>query len=409
MTERQRYRKIIHMDLDAFFCAVEALHKPELQNKAFAVGGDPTTRGVVASCSYAARQFGVHSAMPMAQAIRLCPSLIIISNNHQHYRAYSQVVMSILGNYSALIEKMSIDEAFIDVSDIQMPPGDIAKAIQMKIKNQTGLPSSFGVSINKLVAKIANDHGKKQHKGITYPEVITIIEPGKESQFLAPLPVGRLWGVGEKTQIQLKKIGVHTIGQLAAYDLDLLTNRFGKHGVDLHRYANGIDNRSVETSHERKSLSQEVTFSTDIDSEIILRKTVLRLSEKVGSDLRHHGLSGFTIKIKYRFKDFSTFTRQITLPEPTNLDSILFTSAWSLFLKSWDKRSPIRLIGVGVSRFSEQYQQLSIWDSEMQKEEKLFSAIDLLKDKYGKNIIQRAAYLGDTSFASDAFDTDEEL
>ncbi len=365
--KERRTRKIIHMDLDAFFCAVEELNNPRLKNRAFAVGGDPKMRGVVSSCSYAARQFGVHSAMPMAQALRLCSSLIVISTNHHRYSEYSQAVMSILGKYSALVEKMSIDEAFLDVSDIQMKPGEIAKTIQSEIKKQTALPTSFGVSVNKLIAKIANDFGKKQHKGISYPEVITIVDPGMEKEFLAPLSVDRLWGVGEKTQVELKKIGIRTIGQLASYDQSLLVNQFGKHGLDLHRHANGLDERPVETSHERKSLSQEVTFSKDVDSEVILRKTILRLSEKVGSNLRHEGLSAFTIKIKYRFKDFSTFTRQITLIEPTNLDSVIFSSAWNLFIKYWDKKSAIRLIGVGVSKFSEQFQQLSLWDSTGQK------------------------------------------
>jgi DNA polymerase-4 len=402
-------RKIIHMDLDAFFCAVEELNHPGLKNKAFAVGGDPKTRGVVASCSYAARQFGVHSAMPMAQALSLCPSLIVISSHHQHYREYSRAVMTILEQYSAIIEKMSIDEAFLDVTDLQEEPGIIAKTIQQDIKRKTRLPSSFGVSVNKLVAKIANDYGKKQHDGISYPEVITVVEPGQEKHFLAPLSVSRLWGVGEKTQRELRKIGIQTIGQLAQYEQDLLVNRFGKHGLALYRHANGMDHRPVEGYRERKSLSQEVTFSTNIDSENILRKTVLRLSEKVGSDLRHEGLSGFTIKIKYRFKDFSTFTRQITLLEPTNLDSVLFTTAWNLFLKEWDKKSPIRLVGVGVSNFSTQYQQLSLWDVDMQKEGRLFSAIDSLKNKYGKDIIQRAAYLSDNLITNEAFDMDDDI
>ncbi len=402
-------RKIIHMDLDAFFCAVEELNDPRLKNRAFAVGGDPKTRGVVSSCSYAARQFGVHSAMPMAQALRLCPSLIVISTNHQRYSENSQVVMSILGNYSALIEKISIDEAFMDVSDIQLKPGEIAKLIQTEIKKQTGLPTSFGVSVNKLVSKIANDYGKKLYKGITYPEVITAIDPGKEKQFLAPLSVDRLWGVGEKTQTDLKKIGIRTIGQLASYDPGLLENRFGKHGLALHRHANGLDERPVETIHERKSLSQEVTFSEDVDSETVLRKMMLRLSEKIGSNLRHEGIKAYTVKVKYRFTDFSTYTRQVTLTEPTDHDFVLLNTAWDLFIKYWDKKSAIRLIGIGVSKFSDQVHQLSIWDSLDKKEEKLFKTIDSLKDKYGKDIIQRAAYLRDKPFFEDNFDTEEEI
>lgn len=397
------------MDLDAFFCAVEELNNPHLKNKAFAVGGDPKTRGVVSSCSYAARQFGVHSAMPMAQALRLCPSLIVISTNHHRYSEYSQAVMAILVNYSALIEKMSIDEAFMDVSDIQLLPGDIAKTIQDEIKKQIGLPTSFGVSVNKLVAKIANDYGKKQHKGISYPEVITVIKPGMEKSFLAPLPVGRLWGVGEKTQLELKKIGIHTIGELASYDQNLLVNRFGKLGMDLSKHANGLDERPVEPSHERKSLSQELTFSKDVESEVILRKTMLRLCEKIGSHLRHEGLSAYTIKVKYRYKDFSTYTRQITLPEPTNHDIVLLNTGWDLFLRYWNKNNAIRLIGIGVSNFSSHYQQLSLWDSTDKKEVQLFKTIDSLKDKYGKDIIIRASALSEKLSSNESFDVEEDL
>ncbi|MAT43379.1 MAG: DNA polymerase IV [Anaerolineaceae bacterium] len=404
--KNQHTRKIIHMDLDAFFCAVEELNNPSLKNKAFAVGGDPKTRGVVSSCSYAARQFSVHSAMPMAQALRLCPSLIVISTNHHRYSEYSKAVMSILENYSALIEKMSIDEAFMDVSDIQLMPGDIARTIQSEIKKKIGLPTSFGVSVNKLVAKIANDYGKKQHKGISYPEQITIVNPGMEKSFLAPLSVGSLWGVGEKTQQELKKIGIHTIGDLASYDQNLLVNRFGKHGVDLFKHANGLDERPVVTSHERKSLSQEVTFTKDIESEVILRKTMLRLCEKLGSHLRHEGLSAYTIKVKYRYKDFSTYTRQITLPEPTNHDMVLLDTGWNLFLKYWNKINAIRLIGIGVSNFSSHYQQLSLWDSFDKKEMQLFKIIDSLKDKYGKDIIIRASDLSDKL---SSYDIEEEI
>jgi DNA polymerase-4 len=230
-----------------------------------------------------------------------------------------------------------------------------------------------------------------------------------EKSFLAPLPVGRLWGVGEKTQLELKKIGIHTIGELASYDQNLLVNRFGKLGMDLSKHANGLDERPVEPSHERKSLSQEVTFSKDVESEVILRKTMLRLCEKIGSHLRHEGLSAYTIKVKYRYKDFSTYTRQITLPEPTNHDIVLLNTGWDLFLRYWNKNNAIRLIGIGVSNFSSHYQQLSLWDSTDKKEVQLFKTIDSLKDKYGKDIIIRASALSDKLSMNESFDVEEDL
>ena len=209
-------RKIIHIDLDAFFCSVEELLDPSLIGKAFAVGGKPGQRGVVSSCSYAARQFGVRSAMPTGNALRLCPGLILVGGSHSRYSEYSRRVMAILERYSGLIEQVSIDEAFLDVSDLQVPGVEIAKQIQGDVRTKVGLPCSLGIATSKLVAKIATDHGKSQHRGATPPSAITEVLPGKEAEFLAPLPVDALWGVGPKTKELLSEWGIKTIGELAS-------------------------------------------------------------------------------------------------------------------------------------------------------------------------------------------------
>ncbi|NMC55249.1 MAG: DNA polymerase IV [Chloroflexi bacterium] len=250
------FRKILHLDLDAFFCAVEELRNPDLVGKAFAVGGAPEQRGVVSSCSYAARQMGVHSAMPMAKALKLCPNLIVVRGNHHDYGFHSERVMAILCDISPLVEQISIDEAFIDVSDLPEDGERIARGLQARIQKETGLPCSIGVASNKLVAKIANNIGKSRHRGITSPRAILVVQPGEEAQFLASLPVKEMWGVGPKTAESLTRMGIHTIGDLAAAPEKLLAQHFGKMGGQLSRSARGLDDRPVEVEYNIKNLSQ---------------------------------------------------------------------------------------------------------------------------------------------------------
>jgi DNA polymerase-4 len=249
-------RKIIHLDLDAFFCAVEELHDASLTGKPFAVGGRPDERGVVASCSYAARAYGVRSAMPMAQALRLCPGLRILSSHHRLYHEVSAKVMDHLHRLTPLVEQISIDEAFLDVSDLSQDPIDIARLLQESINTDLKLPCSLGVATNKLVAKIANDVGKAATRGSGPPNAITDAPPGQEAAFLAPLPVLTLWGVGPKTADRLSDIGVQTIGDLARLPEKELIGMFGKVGQELWLHANGIDDRPIITEHEIKSISQ---------------------------------------------------------------------------------------------------------------------------------------------------------
>lgn len=354
-------RKIIHLDLDAFFCAVEEIDDPELRGKPFAVGGRPEERGVVASCSYAARAKGVRSAMPMGQALRLCPELVIVGGHYSRYSEESRKVMGILREFTSLVEQLSIDEAFLDVSESAEPAERLGLAIQERIRTVTGLPASLGVATNKLVAKIASDHGKSQFSGGGAPNAITVVPPGEEAAFLAPLPVRALWGIGPRTDERLKELGIRTIGDLAQADPLILADRFGKHGADMTRRAQGIDRSPIVTERELKSISQEITFSRDVHDEGRLRAEVREQSERIAESLRKNAITAATIKIKLRWPDFTTLTRQVTLPTPTDDPIVIDQLAWDLVLKVWKPGKPVRLIGVGASGLKSGPEQLPLF------------------------------------------------
>jgi len=385
-------RKILHLDLDAFFCAVEELHDPNLKGKAFAVGGKADQRGVVASCSYAARQYGIHSAMPMSRAQQLCPDLIVVSAQHGSYGEISKQVMAMI-QISPFFEQISIDEAFIEVSDLPEPLIEIAEDLQQRVNTNLHLPISIGGATNKLVAKIANDWGKSQNKGPKPPNTITIIPPGDETGFLAPLPVQSLWGVGPKTAKRLGEIGVRTIGELAETPDSTLLTLFGQYGPDLQERAKGIDNRPIETEHKVKSISNEVTFARDLTDESQLLQCFRSLSEQVGRRMRKASLAGSTVQIKLRWSDFTTITRQSTLSSPTNLDQEIYETAVTLFRSNWSQGKPVRLIGLGVSNLGPPVHQLSLWEDDHQKESDLLDAVDRLRQRYGRDIIKRAQTL----------------
>lgn len=387
----ERIRKIIHMDLDAFFCAVEELHNPTLNNKPFAVGGSAGERGVIASCSYAARRYGVHSAMPTAQALKLCPRLILINSRHGEYGRISREVMAILEELTPLMEQVSIDEAFIDVTDLPQTGFEIAVGLKQKIMESTGLSASFGVAVNKLMAKIANDFGKKQSKGDSYPGAIQVVQPGTEGQFLAPLPVKMLWGVGPKTAERLALAGIYKIADIAAMSDTRLFDLFGKNGHYLKRHALGIDDSKVENYEEVKSISQEVTFSQDISDKEVIVAEIREIAEKIGFRLRKRKMMAQVIRVKFRYFNFKTFTRQKKLGQFFCQDSLISEQAIQIFEDHWDERMPIRLIGVGVSQLNTQGIQLSLWETDEDKERKLLEVVDQLKDKYGKKVIQRAS------------------
>jgi DNA polymerase-4 len=382
-------RIILHLDLDAFYCAVEEDKNPELRDKAFAVGGKPSERGVVSSCSYAARMFGVRSAMPMSRALRLCPGLIIVPSRHGMYSEASKQVMKRLRDLTPLVEQISIDEAFLDISDLPDPVERIARGLQVGIRDELNLPSSIGVAPNKLVAKIANEVGKKAAKGDKPPFALTIVPSGKEAEFLSPLPVDMLWGVGPKTSARLNDLGIHTIGDIARWPEEELIRLFGENGREMARHARGQDDRPVVTEREIKSISQEVTFSHDIRDDKSLEKTLTDLSAQVGRRLRKKELAGTTVKLKIRWPDFTTLTRQVTLPNATNQDHEIANTALGLMRKTRKSGQAVRLIGVGVSGLGEPMRQLELWETNSDKERKLQEAVDELREKFGDHAIKR--------------------
>jgi DNA polymerase-4 len=386
-------RKILHIDLDAFFCSVEENNNPSLRGKSFAVGGRPDERGVVASCSYAARMFGIHSAMPMARAIKMCPELIIVSGRHGDYGNISKQVMEYLGTLTPLIEQVSIDEAFLDLSDLPESGEVLAKTIQNYILNHFHLPCSIGVSTNKLVAKIATDVGKASNRSASSPQAIKVVNPGREADFLAPLPTKALWGIGPKTAARLDESGIHTIGDITNIPKQDLIKLLGKFGEELEMRAIGIDESPIYTSHEIKSVSNETTFARDVADIQMLYETLHTLSESVGRRLRRKNLKGNTVKLKLRWQDFTTLTRQETLPIPTNDDLEIYSSVKNLFNKTWKKGNPVRLLGVGVTQFSKPVKQLGLWDTPNKKDVNLLNAVDMLRDRFGKNTIMRGSDL----------------
>jgi len=382
-------RIILHLDLDAFFCSVEETRNPSLRGKAFAVGGKPDERGVVASCSYAARQFGVRSAMPVARALRLCPQLIIVSSRHRIYGEVSQQVMARLDKLTPLVEQISIDEAFLDISDRSDSPESLARGLQAGIRDELGLPSSIGIASNKLTAKIATDVGKKAAKGGAPPFALTIVPFGEEAAFLAPLPAEMLWGVGPKTSARLNELGIHTIGDLAKWPESEMLRLFGENGRDLSRHAKGIDDRPIVTERETKSISQEETFARDVRDDKSLEKTLRQQAAEVGKQLRRNQLAGTTVKLKLRWPDFTTLTRQVTLSQRTDQEEVISKTALDLMRAVRKPGQAVRLIGVGVSGLGPPIHQLSLWEPGSEKSRRLQEVVDTLKEKYGDKVIHR--------------------
>lgn len=382
-------RVILHLDLDAFFCAVEEIYDPGLRGQPFAVGGQPEERGVVASCSYAARASGVRSAMPMSQALRACPGLRIVPPNHKRYSEHSRQVMQRLADLAPLVEQISIDEAFVDISDIRQPARPVAERLQNQIWEETRLPCSVGIASNKLVAKIATETGKAAARGADYPRAITVVEAGREAEFLAPLPTPMLWGVGKKTAARLESLGVHTIGDLAQYPERELVALFGQPGRDLLQHARGIDLRPVTPEHETKSISQETTYARDLRDDKTLEASLKKLAAEVGHNLRRENLAARTVKIKLRWPDFTTLSRQATLPAPTDQTADIEAVALALFHQARASGQAVRLLGVGVSNLGPPIHQMELWGQTSEKQRKLQSTLDALQEKYGKDIIAK--------------------
>jgi len=374
-------RKILHVDLDAFFCSVEELLHPELKGQPFVVGGAPEGRGVVSSASYAARSYGIHSAMPTAEALRRCPSLIVVSSQHGIYGEYSRRVMDILRDSEPLVEQLSIDEAFLDASDDPRTGTEIATTIKQLIFEDVELPTSWGIATSKLVAKIATEVGK--------PDGIVEVAPGEEASFLAPLPVSMLWGVGPKTREKLHIQGVETIGDLARMPRKRLHSLFGEHGLELASRAVGEDPREVVSSRRVKSVSAERTFAEDVLDSRRLVQMLMTLSADVGQRLRKQNLAAQTVRLKLRWPDFQTVTRQVRLEQPTHVDNELFRAAKALLDGVWTGKRPVRLIGIAAADLGMPFRQLELFDRSWQEEERLMDAIDQIRKRYGQDAVWR--------------------
>ncbi len=382
-------RKILHIDLDAFFCSVEELKDPSLHGKAFAVGGGADQRGVISTCSYAARMFGVHSAMPTGQALKLCPQLILLRGHHAEYEIYSRQVMDILRDISPLVEVVSIDEAFVDVSDLPQSLELLARQIQQRILAQTKLPVSIGGATSKLVAKIATDAGKSKQRTAESPRAITIVLPGTEMDFLAPLSVQAIWGIGPKAAARFNSEGVYTIGDLQKLTLQTLKGMVGNTAQSLYDSARGIDPTPVRVEHGMKSISQETTFEKDIFDITELQDVLKYLTRKTVKRLRENQYCADTVRIKVRLHDFATYTRQVRLKVPTDVESVILHHATELLNLFHKPGQAVRLLGIGVSGLQESWHQMGLWEENTEKEIRLHAALDELQDKYGRQAIQR--------------------
>ena len=387
-------RTILHVDMDAFYAAVEQRDHPEHRLKPVIVGSDPKEgkgRGIVATCSYEARKFGVHSAQPISQAWKLCPHGIYVRPDMEKYGRVSGQVMRILLGFTDMLEQVSIDEAFLDVTGSARLFGsgeDIARKIKRKIVEELRLTASVGVAQNKFIAKVASDLKK--------PDGLVVVEPGHEKEFLAPLPIGRLWGVGPKTEEQLKKIGLVRIGQITEMRHADLIDRLGKSGAHLYQLAHGIDDRPVLPEEGFKSIGHEITFEHDTSDSTLLEATLLDLSEKVAHRLRTQGVRARTIAIKFREADFSTFTRRTTVPGPLNTTETIFPVAQKLMKSLIRKGVLVRLIGVYASNLEEETgtKQMSLLASQSpQKDRKLAAALDDITQRFGDRAITRATLI----------------
>ena len=391
-------RKILHFDLDAFYCAVEEQRHPELKGTPFAVGGRPERRGVVSSCSYAARRFGVRSAMGMAQAVRLCPELRVLPPDMREYGQVSGRVMEILHSMTPLVEQLSIDEAFLEVSERPEYASVLAKMLQAQVEEQLGLPSSLGVATNKLVAKIATDVGKASVQTGDYPRAIQVVPPGREAEFLAPLPVDALWGVGPRTRERLAAMGIEKVSDVLAAPVEELAQQFGKLGRDLQRQAQGVDQRPVVTEREAKSISQETTFAQDVVDTETLRRALRLQAGQIGSRLRRAGLAARTVNLKIRWTDFTTQTRQTTPSQPVVDEEEIYRIAVDLLASNRSEGTPVRLIGVGCSGLVPATKQMSIFDmaadpAARAKEDQLNEAVKGLRERFGADAIRRGSDL----------------
>jgi DNA polymerase-4 len=380
-------RTILHVDLDAFFAAVEQRDRPGLRGKPVIVGGVPPGRGVVSAASYEARAYGVHSAMSVMEAFRRCPHGVFLPVDGRRYQQASRDVMAILRRFTPQVEPISIDEAFLDVTGSRPLFGEgpeIAASIKAAIRDEVGLTASVGVATTKLVAKIASDLRK--------PDGLVVVERGDEATFLAPLPISRLWGVGEKTAMVLAEYGVKTIGDLADLSPDLLVRRFGKHGASLVSRAVGLDDDRVHEGDPAKSVGHETTFDVDTSDPEIIERTLLALSDGVAGRLRSAGVRASTIAVKVRDSSFRTITRQRTLAEPTDLTEPIYRAALDL-ARPQVRGIRVRLLGVTASNLGER-EQLALFAEDDPRRRKAIEAADAVRRRYGSKAVTRGRLVG---------------
>lgn len=335
---------ILHIDMDAFYVNVHLLDSPVDADVPLVVGGKPHQRGVVTSASYQARRFGVRSAMPTSRAVRLCPDLKIVPANWSRIRECSRQVMAILADFGP-VEQISVDEAYVDLSE-QADPEAAARHIREVVKEKTGLPCSVGLATSKLVAKVASDYEK--------PEGLTIVRPQEEEGFLAPLSPRVLWGIGPRSNERLAAMGIETCGQLARADMGKLQQVFGRQATSLQRRARGVDERRVHPERGlAKSISQEWTFNQDVNDPEILKEQLRKMASAVAKTLQKRKLIAHTVKVKFRWDDFTTFTRQKSLDVGTDSADVIFQLAQSIWAENWPMGRRVRLLGVGVSKLEE--------------------------------------------------------
>ena len=384
-------RKILHVDMDAFFVSVQEVLDPSLKGKPVIVGGSPEGRGVVAAASYVARRYGIHSAMPIAKAKKLCPHAIFLRGSHRRYSEYSAKVFEILRRYSPLVEPMSLDEAFVDLTGCERLHGPVltsAEKIRNEIREVSGLNASIGIASNKLLAKIASAYCK--------PNGMLWIAPGMEEKFLAPLPIRRVPGIGPKSGAELQRMGVKSVGDLARLPLELLEEVYGKWGVSLYRKARGIsDSPVVSETEDPRSISRETTLETDSTDPLFLESTLSYLTEKAAGQLRENKLFAGTVTLKLRYADFKTVTRSKTLEMPTAEDHTLFKTGARLFHKLFTHQAQVRLIGISfTSLTADPHRQEELFDDKGGKcWDGLYQGIDRIRHKYGFKSLLRAASL----------------
>lgn len=379
-------RTIIHVDMDAFYASIEQRDDPTLAGRPVIVGGVTGKRGVVSAASYEARRFGVHSAMPVSRARKLCPDGVFVSGSMEKYVAVSKELREILMSYTPLVQPLSLDEAFLDVTAVlRLWEGaeNIGREIKRRVRDELDLTASVGIAPNKFLAKMASDHGK--------PDGLLVIKPGEEEAFLRDLPVREIYGVGKVTARRMTELGILTIGRLEEMSRQDLRRAFGKQGERLYELARGIDESEVIAETEAKSISHETTFDVDVGDEKQLRRTLAVLSDRVSARLRQEELAASTVGIKVRLADFTTLTRERSLKEPVDGDNEIFSMAWTLFKETPLGGQKVRLLGVTASGFDGDSGQLSLFPDRGEKSRKTMRAVDNIRRKFGSAAIGRAS------------------